>query len=76
MIEDQEQRERRELRRMLMKGLDSCLTQTQRRRLWLYCVDGLTVRQIAEAENIKHQSVVECLTAAKNKLQIFLKKME
>lgn len=76
MIEDQEQRERRELRRMLMKGLDSCLTPTQRHRLWLYCVDGLTVRQIAEAENIKHQSVVECLTAAKNKLQIFLKKME
>ena len=76
MIEDQEQRERRGLRRMLMKGLDSCLTPTQRHRLWLYCVDGLTVRQIAEAENIKHQSVVECLTAAKNKLQIFLKKME
>ena len=76
MIEDQKQQERRELRRMLMKGLDSCLTPTQRHRLWLYCVDGLTVRQIAEAENIKHQSVVECLTAAKNKLQIFLKKME
>ena len=76
MIEDQEQRERRELRRRLMTDLDSCLTPTQRHRLWLYCVDGLTVRQIAEAENIKHQSVVECLTAAKNKLQIFLKKME
>ena len=74
MIEDQEQQERRELRRMLMKGLDSCLTQTQRRRLWLYCVDGLTVRQIAEAENVKHPSIIECLTAAKEKLQNFLKK--
>ena len=59
---------------MLMEGLDSCLTPTQRRRLWLYCVDRLTVRQIAEAENIKHQSVVECLTAAKEKLRNFLKK--
>ena len=66
MIEDQEQQERRELRRMLMKGLDSCL--------WLYCVDGLTVRQIAEAENVKHPSIIECLTAAKEKLQNFLKK--
>ena len=76
IMEDQEQQERQKLRRMLMEGLDSCLTPTQRHRLWLYCVDGLTVRQIAEAENIKHQSVVECLAAAKNKLQIFLKKME
>ena len=76
MLEAEDQQERRELRRMLMEGLDKYLTQAQRRRLWLYCVDGLTVRQIAEAENIKHQSVVECLTAAKSKLQIFLKKME
>lgn len=75
IMEDQEQQERRKLRRMLMEGLGSCLTPTQRRRLWLYCVDRLTVRQIAEAENIKHQSVVECLAAAKNKLQLFLKKI-
>ena len=74
IMEAQEQQERQELRRMLMEGLDSCLTPTQRRRLWLYCVDGLTVRQIAEAENVKHQSIVECLTAAKAKLQNFLKK--
>ena len=74
MMEDQEQQERQELRRMLMKGLDNCLTPVQRRRLWLYCVDGLTVRQIAKAENVKHQSVVECLTAAKEKLRNFLKK--
>ena len=30
MMEDQKQQERQELRRMLMKGLDSCLTPTQR----------------------------------------------
>ena len=73
IMEDQEQQERQKLRRMLMEGLDSCLTMAQRRRLWLYCVDRLTVRQIAEAENVKHQSVVECLAAAKKKLQNFLK---
>lgn len=76
MMEDQEQQERRKLRRMLMEGLGSCLTPAQRRRLWLHCVDELTVRQIAEAENVRHQSVVECLAAAKNKLQLFLKNME
>ena len=71
----QEQQERAELRRLLMEGVDSCLTATQRRRLWLYCVNGLTVRQIAEAEGVQHPSVVECLTAAKKKLLLFLKNM-
>lgn len=68
----QDQQERAELRRLLMEGMDSCLTQSQRRRLWLYYVDGLTVRQIAEAENVKHQSIAECLAAAKKKLQKYL----
>ena len=75
LIDALEQQEREKMRRMLIEGLDSCLTPAQRRRLWLYCVDGLTVRQIARAENIKHQSVVECLAAAKQKLQNFLKKV-
>ena len=73
LMETLEQQEREEMRRLLMEGLDNCLTRSQRRRLWLYCVDRLTVRQIAEAENVKHQSVVECLAAAKKKLQNFLK---
>ena len=74
LIDAIEQQERENVRRMLIEGLDSCLTPIQRRRLWLYCVDCLTVRQIAKAENIKHQSVVECLAAAKEKLHKFLKK--
>lgn len=57
---------------MLLEGLDSCLTPVQRRRLWLYCVEGLTVRQIADAENVSYPSVVECLRAAKKKLKNFL----
>lgn len=71
MMEDQEQQERRELRRILMKGLDSCLTPTQR-RLWLYCVDGLTVRQIAEIEKASFQSVDKAIIAAKRKMKNFL----
>lgn len=69
-------KEEKELCWMLMEGLDSCLTLTQRRRLWMYCVDKLTIRQIAKEENVKHQSVVECLAAAKEKLRNFLKKVE
>lgn len=73
LVETQEQQEREEMCCLLMKGLDNCLTPTQRRRLWLYCVIALTVRQIAEAENVRHQSIVECLAAAKKKLQKLLK---
>lgn len=69
MMEAQEQQERRELRRMLMEGLDSCLTSIQRRRLWLYCVDGLTVRQIAKMEGTSHQNIVKSVCAAKKKMR-------
>jgi len=72
MMEEQEQQERRELRRMLMKGLDSCLTPIQRRRLWLYYVDGLTVRQIAKVEKAGFQSVDKAIIAAKKKLKKIL----
>ena len=75
MIDRQNRLDREQLRQLLLVGLDSCLTATQRRRLWLYCVNNLTVRQIAEAEGVQHPSVVECLTAAKKKLLLFLKNM-
>lgn len=74
LMETLEQQERKETCCLLLEGLDLCLTRIQRRRLWLYYVDRLTVRKIAEAENVKHQSVVECIAAAKKKLQNFLKK--
>ena len=71
MVAAQEERERQELCQLFQKGLNT-LTAVQRRRLWLYCVENLTVRQIAEAENVSHPSVVECLMGAKKKLQKFL----
>ena len=61
-----------QLRQLLLAGLDSCLTATQRRRLWLYCVEGWTVRRIADAENVKHPSIVESLAAARGKIKKFL----
>ncbi len=73
LMETLEQQEREELRRMLMDGLNNCLTSAQRRRLWLHFVDELTVRQIAEAENVRHPSIVGCLATAKKRLQNFLK---
>ena len=75
LLEVQNQQERQELLRLLMAGFDTRLTLTQQRRLWLYCVDGLTVRRIAEAEGVQHPSIVECLAAARKKLLEFLKNM-
>lgn len=69
-----EEKEQRDLYNLLMAGFDSCLTPTQRRRCWLHWVEGLTVRQIAEIENVSHPSVVESLAAAKQRLYEFLKK--
>lgn len=60
------------MRRLLMEGLDSCLTPAQRRRLWLYCVDGLSEEAIALVENVKQQSISECLQRAKEKIKRFL----
>ena len=73
LISRQEKNERRQFLRLLMKGLDSHLTPTQRRRLWLYCAKGWTERQIAEVEHVSHQSINECLLAAKKKIRKFLK---
>ncbi len=72
LVEAQEQKERRELCSLLMAGVDTCLTPTQRRRLWLYCVEGMTEDAIAAAENVKQQSISECLQRVKEKLKKFL----
>ena len=72
LIDALEQKERENMRRMLIDGLDSCLTPVQRRRLWLSCVYGLTVRQISQTENVNFQNVAKSIVAAKKKLQKIL----
>jgi len=74
LVETLEQQEREEMRRLLKEGLDSCLTPIQRRRLWLSCVCGHTVRQIAQTENANFQNVAKSIAAAKKKLRKFLSK--
>jgi hypothetical protein len=55
------------------KALDK-LTDVQRRRYLLHTVRGLTTREIAELDKVKHQSVVECLAAAEKKIKKVLVK--
>jgi len=74
LICQQEQQEREQICQALLAGLDNCLTEKQRRRLWRYIVDGQTVRQIADAEHVKHPTIVESIAAAQKKIREFLKK--
>ena len=60
------------MRRLLIDGLDNCLTSIQRRRLWLSCVYGLTVRQISQIENVTFKNVAKSIVAAKKKLEKLL----
>ena len=66
--------EREDLYRRLEAGLETRLTPTQRRRLWMYCVEGMTVKEIAGMEQKRHQSISECLQAAKEKIRKFFEK--
>ena len=73
LIDTLEQQEREKMRRLLIEGLDSCLTPAQRRRLWLSCVYGLTVRQISQIEYVTFKNAAMSIVAAKKKLEKFLR---
>lgn len=64
--------EREELHRRLKDGLDTRLTPAQRRRLWMY-LEGATESQIAEMEDVRQQSISDCLRATIKKLRKFFK---
>lgn len=74
LTERHNDRERKCLHRLMVKAMDSCLTETQRRRLWLYHVDGLTEKEIALAENVQQQNVSKSIRAARKKVQTFFRK--
>lgn len=53
---------------ILMEKFNSCLTATQRRRVWLHLVDGKTLREIAALEGATFLSIYESVKVAKNKI--------
>ena len=54
--------------RLLRQGLSSHLTETQRRRLWKYCVESKPVRLIAKEECAYRNAVWKSIQAAKEKM--------
>ena len=72
VIDVPEEIDRLEERLNLAKGALDKLTAAQRRRYIMYHSHGLTMREIAEIEDVKHQSVVESLAAAEKKIRKYL----
>lgn len=68
LIEQLSYQERLKLLRLVLKVMETSLTTTQRRRLERY-MKGETEKEIAQAENVRQQSVSECLQAALKKLR-------
>lgn len=65
--------ERQLLGKLLLEGMGDQLTELQRKRLWLYCVSGMTEQEIASSEGIAQQNVSKSIASAKKKIKNFLK---
>jgi len=72
IIEQPEQIAKEQQRRELGLRAFAALTEVQQRRYIQHYVYNKTVREIADLEGVKHQSVVECLDGAKKKIKKFL----
>ena len=65
--------ERQLLGKLLLEGMGEQLTELQRKRLWLYCVDGLSEQEIADKDGVDQQRISKSIVAAKKKMKKFLK---
>lgn len=77
-LEDQleEHETEKRLSRCTMKALeclfsDDVLTETQRRRLWLYIFKGFSIRQIGKLEKRSHQVVARSINLGIKKMKKF-----
>ena len=69
-IYDRQEQER--LNAEMVARIKCCLSETQFRRLWLFRVEGLTVREIAKQEHISLQCVHKSVCAAEKKIMKLL----
>ena len=55
----------------LVVQIRACLSETQFRRVWMYCVDGMTIDEIGKKEGISHQNISKSIGAATKKIKKF-----
>ena len=69
LAESEAEAERARICAVLMVQIRGCLTHKQFCRLWLLCVEGMSVETIAVAEGVSHQNVSKSILKARKKLQ-------
>ncbi|NBK77750.1 hypothetical protein D5272_03850 [bacterium D16-76] len=69
-----DQLDREQFCKLLSEGIDTCLTEPQRRRLLKYYFEDKTQEEIADSEGVAYQNIAESLWRAKEKLKKFFKK--
>ena len=74
LIEQYDQLDREEFCRLLLEGINTCLSETQRRRLLKYYFEDKTQEEIADSEGVAYQNIAESFWRAKEKLKKFFKK--
>ena len=72
LIEEEERREREELKQQVAIAFFSCLTDIQQERLWLHAIDGFSTRDVAELECVAQPAIIHSLNACKKKILAFL----
>lgn len=72
VMDRQDRMEREQLCQQLRDALKNQLPPAQRRRLWLYAVEGLTEAEIAGMERVRQQNISKRINAAKKSLKKFL----
>ena len=74
MREDEEYRDRAELKEQTEIAFFTCLTDIQQARMWLYAIEGMTLCQIASIEGVSHQKVHTSICKARKNILKFLQK--
>lgn len=74
LIEQYDQLDREEFSRLLLEGINTCLSETQRRRLLKFYFEGQTEVEIAAAEKVSQSKIAESIWRAKENLKKIFKK--
>lgn len=74
LIEQYDQLDREQFCRLLVEGINTCLSEPQRRRLLKYYFEGQTEVEIAAAEKVSQSKIAESIWRAKENLKKFFKK--
>ena len=75
LFERYDQMDREQFCRLLLEGINTCLSEPQCRRLLKYYFEGQTEVEIAAAENVSQSKISESICRAKKNLKKFFKKI-